>query len=70
MAVEEAGMTEGGTPASALACWNDEQRRQVMDRFAVLRPYLEDGIPLSRTADHAGVALRTVASVNVVGIVV
>jgi putative transposase len=52
-------MAEGGTPAPALACWNDEQRRQAMDRFAVLRPYLEDGIPLSHAADHAGVALRT-----------
>lgn len=52
-------MAEVGTPASAFAGWSDEQRRQVMDRFAVLRPHLEDGVPLSRAAEHAGIARRT-----------
>ena len=30
-----------------------------MDRFAVLRPHLEDGVPLTRAADEAGVPVRT-----------
>jgi putative transposase len=35
------------------------QRAAALDRFAVLRPHLEDGVPLTRTARDAGVALRT-----------
>jgi DNA invertase Pin-like site-specific DNA recombinase/transposase InsO family protein len=35
------------------------QREQAMARFAVLRPHLEDGVPLARAAGEAGVAVRT-----------
>jgi len=35
------------------------QREQAMARFAVLRPHLEDGVPLARAAGEAGVAART-----------
>jgi hypothetical protein len=57
-------MAEGGTTAPALACWKEEQRRrrQAMDRFAVLRPHLEDGalsptpptMPASRSEPRSG----------------
>jgi putative transposase len=30
-----------------------------LDRWAVLRPYVEDGVPLARAAEQAGVPLRT-----------
>ena len=48
---------EATTPLAAL----DERRRgQVMARFAVLRPHLENDVPLTHAADHAGVPVRTV----------
>jgi putative transposase len=34
-------------------------RAQALCRWRVLRPHLEDGVPLPRAADEAGVALRT-----------
>ncbi len=49
---------EGGT-APALASLSAGERRQAMDRFAMLRPHLEEDVPLSRAADHAGIAVRT-----------
>ena len=43
-------------PFSAL----DEQRRgQAMARFAVLRPHLDEGVPLIRAATESGVPVRT-----------
>ena len=53
-------MADEGSTAPALASLSEGERRQAMDRFAVLRPHLEEGVPLSRAADHAGVAVRTV----------
>ena len=51
-------MAQNGTAASFTAL--DEQRReQAMARFAVLRPHLDEGVPLSRAAGHAGVPVRT-----------
>jgi putative transposase len=38
---------------------HEEQHRQAMDRFAALRPALEDGVPLTRAAADAGIPLRT-----------
>jgi putative transposase len=35
------------------------RREQAMARFAVLRPHLQDGVPLARAASDAGVAVRT-----------
>ena len=37
----------------------ERQRLQAMKRWAVLRPHIEDGVPLSRVAADAGVALRS-----------
>jgi putative transposase len=38
---------------------SEEERAQAFARFAVLRPRLEDGIPLTRLAHREGIALRT-----------
>ena len=45
--------------AASFATLTEEGRAQAMARFAVLRPHLEDGVPLARAADAAGVPLRT-----------
>ncbi len=52
-------MAEDGIPAPPLAGLSDEQRQQAMDRLAVLRPHLDDGVPLAHAARHAGVSVRT-----------
>jgi hypothetical protein len=52
-------MADEGSTAPALASLSEGERRQAMDRFSVLRPHLEEGVPLSRAADHAGIAVRT-----------
>lgn len=36
-----------------------KQRDQAMGRFAILRPSLQEDVPLSAAADHAGIPLRT-----------
>jgi putative transposase len=50
-----------GAPGAAvpLTALTEEQRRQAQDRFAVLRPYLEEQASLSHAARQAGVPLRT-----------
>ncbi len=40
---------------SSFAALDEQRRRQAMVRFAVLRPYLEEGVPLTRAAGDAGV---------------
>ena len=45
--------------ATSFAALSEQQRTQAMARFAVLRPHLEEGVPLCRAADYAGIALRT-----------
>ncbi|MEV8018034.1 transposase [Streptomyces sp. NPDC086554] len=50
------------TPAvesAALGELTEAQREAAMRRFAVLRPHIEDGVPLMRAAAEAGVACRT-----------
>ena len=37
----------------------EEQRQVAMERFAVLQPHLEEGVPLAQAARQAGVPLRT-----------
>ncbi len=37
----------------------DQQRDEAMDRFAVLRPFLEEDVPLVRSAGEAAVPIRT-----------
>jgi putative transposase len=44
----------------ALAACTEEERQEAMVRFAVLRPHLNEGIPLSEVARDAGVPLRSV----------
>jgi putative transposase len=46
--------------APALASFTEEERQEAMVRFAVLRPHLNDGVPLSEAARDAGVPLRSV----------
>jgi putative transposase len=43
----------------AAAALTEEQRKLAMERFAVLRPHLEDDVPLARAARQAGIAVRT-----------
>jgi len=38
---------------------SEPQRQQVLRRWQVLAPYLQDGVPLTRAAGEAGVPLRT-----------
>jgi leucine-zipper of insertion element IS481 len=45
--------------ARAVTQLSEGQRQLAMARFAVLRPYLEDGVALAQAARTAGVALRT-----------
>ena len=49
-------MSEGPVPLTALS---GSQRAQALDRFAVLRPFLEDGVPLAGLARQRGIAPRT-----------
>ena len=51
-------MAQDKTPAS-FAALSEDQRVQAMARLTVLRPHLDDGVPLTRTAAAAGVPLRT-----------
>jgi putative transposase len=46
--------------APALAADTEEERQEAMRRFAVLRPHLNDGLPLPEAARDAGVPLRSV----------
>jgi len=51
-------MAQDRTPAS-FAALSEDQRVQAMARLTVLRPHLDDGVPLTRTAAAAGMPLRT-----------
>jgi putative transposase len=42
-----------------LVALQEEQRQLAMERFAVLHPHLEEGVPLVQAARVAGVAVRT-----------
>ena len=46
-------------PPPTAAVLDGEQRQLAMTRFAVLQPHLEEEVPLARTAEHAGVPIRT-----------
>jgi hypothetical protein len=52
-------MADDGSAVQRLASLSEEQRRKAMERFAVLRPHLEDGVPLLRAARDAGIPFRT-----------
>lgn len=42
-----------------LTSFSDVERQQAMEHFAVIRPFLEDGVPLPTLAQQHGLALRT-----------
>ena len=44
---------------SSFAALDEQQRKQAMDRFAMLRSHLEDDVPLTCAASEAGVPIRT-----------
>jgi putative transposase len=48
-----------GSDARHLAGLTEEQRDEALARWQVLRPHIEDGVPLTRLAGHGGVAART-----------
>jgi len=47
------------TAAPSLATLSVAQRESALGRFVVLRPHLQDGVPLARAAREAGVPVRT-----------
>ncbi len=51
-------MRQEGT-ATSFAGLDEQRRKQAMIRFAVLRPCLEEGVPLTRAASEAGIPVRT-----------
>ncbi|WP_231982948.1 Mu transposase C-terminal domain-containing protein [Nocardia sp. 852002-20019_SCH5090214] len=52
-------MTESPGVAAGLGGFSAFQRQQAMERFAVLRPHIEEGITLAETATAAGMPVRT-----------
>src|SRR5262245_42555643 len=52
-------MAQETSKSPDVAALAEEQRHVAMERFAVLRPHLEDNVPLAQAARHAGVAVRT-----------
>ena len=64
-AFQEAAIDTGGKPMESndpkppsLAELSETQRAQAMARFAVLRPHLEQEVPLQRVAGDAGIPVR------------
>ena len=55
---EAVSMRQEGT-ATSFAGLYEQRRKQAMIRFAVLRPCLEEGVPLTRAASEAGIPVRT-----------
>lgn len=45
--------------ATSFAALDEQRRAEAMTRFAVLRPHLEEGVPLTRAAGEAGIPVRT-----------
>ncbi len=52
-------MGSGDRSRRPLSELTDPQRDKAMDRFAILRPFLEEGVPLARAAAEAAVPIRT-----------
>ena len=53
-------MTPNHQVGDSLATLSADQRAEAMTRFELLKPHLEDGVPLPQVASDAGIALRTV----------
>ncbi len=43
----------------ALTALSEEQRHQALERFQVLRPFLEEGVPLAAVAREHAISPRT-----------
>lgn len=52
-------MEQADKTKPVVAGLTEEQRRLAMERFAVLRPHIEDDVPLARAARSAGIPVRT-----------
>jgi putative transposase len=52
-------MAEADKTKPVTAVLTEEQRKLAMERLAVLRPHLEENVPLAHAAQYAGVAVRT-----------
>ena len=52
-------MTPNHHVDDSLAALSAGQREEAMTRFDLLKPHLEEGVPLARVASDAGIALRT-----------
>jgi putative transposase len=52
-------MAQPGKTEPVATALTEEQRQSAMERFAVLRPHLEEDVPLAQAARHAGVSVRT-----------
>jgi putative transposase len=47
------------TPPPAVSTLSEAARAQALERFRLLQPCLEEGVPLTRVAQHQGLPLRT-----------
>ena len=52
-------MNSGEHTEATLAELTGDQREEAVARFAVLKPYLDDGLSLAQAASDAGVPVRT-----------
>jgi putative transposase len=52
-------MVQADKTKPMVAGLTDEQRKLAMERFAVLRPHIEEDVPLAQAARSAGTAVRT-----------
>jgi putative transposase len=48
------------TRRSGIGCYTEEERTLALDRFQILRPFLEDGVSLVRIAEENHLGVRTV----------
>lgn len=55
----DCGPSRNNLAPTALSGLTEEQRLEAMERFAVLRPHIEEGVPLTRAAADDGVPLRS-----------
>jgi putative transposase len=49
----------GTSDAIQLSSLSDIERSRALDRFEIIRPFLEDGVPLTRLARERQIVLRT-----------
>ena len=52
-------MAQADKTKPVIAGLTEEQRKLAMERFAILRPHIEEDVPLAQAARSAGIAVRT-----------